>query len=165
MGTVIEITLIADDEEAANKAALRAFHEMKRIEQLMSPRIESGDVFRINQSSGKEWIRISPETIEVIKKAEEISELSEGGFDITVAPLTELWRKAREKKIPPSAEEVKEKLGLVSFKNMEMDREGRIFLKKRGMALDLGGIAKGYAVGRAPIRWSWVAGRLGRRRS
>jgi thiamine biosynthesis lipoprotein len=149
MGTVIEITLIADDEEATNKAALRAFQEMKRIEQLMSPRIESGDVFRINQSSGKEWARISSETIQVIKKAQEISELSEGGFDITVAPLTELWRKAREKKIPPSVEEVKEKLGLVNFKNMEMDREGRVFLKKRGMAIDLGGIAKGYAVDRA----------------
>jgi thiamine biosynthesis lipoprotein len=149
MGTVIEITLIADDGEAANQAALRAFQEMKRIEQLMSPRIESGDVFRINQSSGKEWVEISPETIQVIKKAQEISELSEGGFDITIAPLTELWRKAKEKKIPPSAEEVKEKLGLVNFKNIEMDREGRVFLKKKGMAIDLGGIAKGYAVDRA----------------
>lgn len=149
MGTVIEITLIADDEEASNKAAFRAFQEMKRIEQLMSPRIESGDVFRINQSSGKEWVKVSDETLKVIKKAQEISELSEGGFDITVTPLTELWRKAREKKIPPSAEEVKEKLGLVNFKNVEMDREGRVFLKIKRMAIDLGGIAKGYAVDRA----------------
>jgi thiamine biosynthesis lipoprotein len=148
MGTVIEITLIADDEEGANKAALRAFQEMKRIEQLMSPRIESGDVFRINQSSGNEWVGTSPETIQVIKRAQEISELSEGGFDITVAPLIELWRKARGVKIPPSAEEVKEKLGLVNFKNIEMDRERRVFLKKKGMAIDLGGIAKGYAVDR-----------------
>jgi thiamine biosynthesis lipoprotein len=87
--------------------------------------------------------------MEVIKKAQEISELSEGGFDITVGPLTELWRKAREKKIPPSIEEVKEKLGLVNFKNIEMDQEGKVFLKKKGMAIDLGGIAKGYAVDRA----------------
>jgi len=149
MGTAIEITLIGDNEEAANKAALRAFQEMKRIEQLMSPWIESSDVFRINHSSGKEWIMISPETLEVIKKAQEISELSDGGFDITVGPLVELWRKAREKKIPPSAEEVKEKLGLVNFKNIEMDREGKVFLKKKGMAIDLGGIAKGYAVDKA----------------
>jgi len=149
MGTVIEITLIGDNEEAANKAALRAFQEVKRIEQLMSPWIESGDVFRINQSSGKERVKISNETLDVIKKAQEISELSDGRFDITVGPLAELWRKAREKKIPPSAEEVKEKLGLVNFKNIEMDREGKVFLKKKGMAVDLGGIAKGYAVDRA----------------
>jgi len=40
---------------------------------------------------------------------------------------------------------VKEKLGLVNFKNIEMDQEGKVFLKKKGMAIDLGGIAKGYA--------------------
>jgi thiamine biosynthesis lipoprotein len=149
MGTVIEITLIADDEEAANKTSLQAFQEIKRIETLMSPWLDSSDVTRINRSAGKEWVKVSPETMEVIKKAQEISELSEGGFDITVGPLTELWRKAREKKIPPSIEEVKEKLGLVNFKNIEMDQEGKVFLKKKGMAINLGGIAKGYAVDRA----------------
>ncbi len=149
MGTVIEITLMGGNEEAANKAALRAFQEMKRIEQLMSPWIESADVFLINQSSGKERVKISHETLAVIKKAQEISELSDGRFDITVGPLVELWRKAREKKIPPSAEEVKEKLGLVNFKNIEIDREGKVFLKKKGMAIDLGAIAKGYAVDKA----------------
>ena len=149
MGTVIEITLMVDDGEQANKAALQAFQEVKRIEQLMSPKIESGDVFRINQSAGKEWVMVSNETLEVIKKAQGISELTEGGFDITVGPLTELWRKARERKVPPSAEEVKEKLDLVNFKNIESGQEGKIFLKKKGMAIDLGGIAKGYAVDRA----------------
>jgi thiamine biosynthesis lipoprotein len=149
MGTVIEITLIADDEEAANKASLQAFQEIKRIETLMSPWLDSSDVTRINRSAGKEWVKVSPETMEVIKKAQEISELSEGGFDITIGPLTELWRKARKKKIPPSIEEVKEKLGLVNFKNIETDQEGKVFLQKKDMAIDLGGIAKGYAVDRA----------------
>lgn len=149
MGTVIEITLIGNHERQANKAALQAFHEMKRIEQLMSPKVESGDVFRINQSSGKKWVKVSKETFAVIKKAQEISQLTAGGFDITIGPLIELWKKAREKNIPPSIEEVREKLGLVNFKNLEMDQEGKIFLKKRGMAIDLGGIAKGYAVDRA----------------
>jgi thiamine biosynthesis lipoprotein len=149
MGTVIEITLIGDDEEAANKAVLQAFQEIKRIETLMSPWLDSSDVTRINRSAGKERVKVSPETFEVIQKAQEISELSEGGFDITIGPLTELWREARKKKIPPSIEEVKEKLGLVNFKNIETDQEGKVFLKKKGMAIDLGGIAKGYAVDRA----------------
>jgi thiamine biosynthesis lipoprotein len=149
MGTVIEITLIGDDEEQENKAALQAFEEIKRIEQLMSPKVESGDVFRINQSSGKDRVKISNETLEVIKKAQEISKLSKGGFDITVGPLIELWKRAKENKTLPSAEEVKEKLDLANFRNIEMDQEGRVFLKKRGMAIDLGGIAKGYAVDRA----------------
>jgi thiamine biosynthesis lipoprotein len=148
MGTVVEITLIGEEEES-EKASLRAFQEIKRIEQLMSPWIGSSDVSRVNRLAGKEWVKVSPETIDVVKKAQEISELSEGGFDITVGPLTQLWRTAREKGIPPSAGDVKEKLDLVNFRNVMMDREGKILLKKKGMAIDLGGIAKGYAVDRA----------------
>jgi thiamine biosynthesis lipoprotein len=148
MGTVIEITLIGDDEGAANKAVLQAFQEIKRIETLMSPWLDSSDVIRINRSAGEGWVKVSPETMEVIKKAQEISELSEGCFDITVGPLTQLWRMAREKGIPPSTKDVKEKLDLVNFRDVSINREGKVFLKKKGMAVDLGGIAKGYAVDR-----------------
>jgi len=130
MGTVFEIALIGGDEEQANKAALQAFQEVKRNEQLMSPKIESGDVFRINQFAGKEWVKVSNETLEVIKKAQEISKLSNGGFDITIGPLTDLWRKAREKNTPPSLENVRKKLDLVDYKNLEIDQEGKVFLKK-----------------------------------
>ena len=148
MGTVVEITLIGENEVAAQKATFQAFQEIKRIEYLMSPWIESSDVSRINQSAGKEWVEVSPETFKVIKKAKEISELSEGGFDITVGPLTQLWRVARERKIPPLPGELKQKLDLVNFRNVMIDQEGKVFLKKREMAIDLGGIAKGYAVDR-----------------
>jgi len=148
MGTVIEITLIGDDEGAANKAVLQAFQEIKRIETLMSPWLDSSDVIRINRSAGEGWVKVSPETMEVIKKAQEISELSEGSFDITVGPLTQLWRMAREKGIPPLTKDVKEKLDLVNFRDVSINREGKVFLKKKGMAVDLGGIAKGYAVDR-----------------
>ncbi len=89
MGTAIEITLIGHDQREANKAALQAFQEMKRIEQLMSPKMESGDVFRINQFSGKERVKVSKETFAVIKKAQEISELTAGGFDITIGPIVD----------------------------------------------------------------------------
>jgi thiamine biosynthesis lipoprotein len=149
MGTVIEITLLDGDEGAANKAALQAFQEIKRIETLMSPWIESSDVVRINRSAGKEWVKVSPEIIQVITKAQEISQLSEGGFDITVGPLTDLWREARQKGIPPSIKEVKGKLDLVNFKDIRMDQESKVFLQKKGMSIDLGGIAKGYAVDKA----------------
>ena len=149
MGTMIEIILMGDDEGSADQAVLQAFQEMKRIETLMSSWIDSSDVTRINRSAGKEWVKVSPETMEVIKKAKEISELSEGAFDITVAPLVDLWRKAREKKTPPSVEDVKGKLDLVNFRNIGIDPKGRVFLKKEGMAIDLGGIAKGHAVDKA----------------
>src|SRR4030043_51419 len=90
MGTVIEITLQTDDEEGAKKAALQAFQEIKRIEQLMSPWIGTSDVSRLNHSAGKGWGKVSQDTFKVIKRSQEISELSENGFDITIAPLTQL---------------------------------------------------------------------------
>ena len=149
MGTTVEITLIAGREEEARKAAMQAFQEIKRIEQLMSPKTTSGDVFRINQASGTEWVSVSPETMDVIGKAREISILSEGAFDITVAPLTQIWRTARERGVPPAAEEVMRVLELVNFREILTSPEGKLLLKKKGMAIDLGGIAKGYAVDKA----------------
>jgi FAD:protein FMN transferase len=149
MGTTVEITLMGIHEEEATRAAMQAFQEIKRIEQLMSPKAASGDVFRINQSAGAEWVSVSPETLQVILKAREISELSEGSFDITVAPLTQIWRAAREKGIPPSVEEVGKVLVLVNYRELRIAPEGKVLLKKKGMAIDLGGIAKGYAVDRA----------------
>lgn len=149
MGTVVEITIIAKDTGEAEKAAFRSFQEVRRIEYLMSPWIKGGDVFRINQSSGIKWVNVSPETLYIIKKSVEISERSAGGFDITVGPLVELWRRARAKGHPPSEEELKRNLDLVGFRNILISHEGKVFLKKEGMSIDLGGIAKGYAVDRA----------------
>jgi thiamine biosynthesis lipoprotein len=149
MGTVVEITLAGESEEEAKKVALQAFQEIKRIESLMSPWIESSDISRINRSAGKGWRKVSSETMEVIKTARKISELSEGGFDVTVGPLVELWRRAREKGTPPSNEDVKRTLKLVNFKELLVDPGRGVYLRKERMSVDLGGIAKGYAVDKA----------------
>lgn len=152
LGTVIEITLLSDREEAARKASLQAFQEIRRIEEWMSPWKEKSDVSRLNRSAGKEWTTVSPETFQVLKKGQRLSERSAGGFDMTIAPLSDLWRKAREKGIPPPLEEVRKRLSLVNFRDLWLHPEGKAFLKKAGMAIDLGGIAKGYAVDRASER-------------
>jgi thiamine biosynthesis lipoprotein len=149
LGTTIEITLQSNDQKAAEKAALQAFQEIRRIERLMSPWIETSDVYRINRSPEKEWVAISPETFTVILKAQNISVLSEGAFDITVAPLIQLWRIAREKGAPPPSEETEKIVSLVDFRNISTRSDGKVLLKKGGTAIDLGGIAKGYAVDRA----------------
>jgi thiamine biosynthesis lipoprotein len=149
LGTVIEITLIGKDEELATKASMQAFQEMKRVEYLMSPWIESSDVSRINRSAGKEGVKVSSETIEVIERAQEVSKFSGGGFDITMGRLVQLWRKARERGTPPGAEEVKETLCFVNSRDITILPGRQVFLRKKGMSIDLGGIAKGYAIDRA----------------
>jgi thiamine biosynthesis lipoprotein len=140
---------MGESEELAQKASLQAFQEIRRIEYLMSPWIESSDVTRINRSAGKDGVTVSQETTEVIKRAQEVSKLSGGAFDITVGPLVQLWRKARERGMPPEMKEVKETLNLVNFRNLKILYGGQISLRKKGMNIDLGGIAKGYAVDRA----------------
>jgi thiamine biosynthesis lipoprotein len=115
----------------------------------MSPWIGTSDVSHLNRFSGKDWVKVSPETFDVIQRSQKISGLSEGAFDITIAPLTQLWRKARERGVPPPSEEVKKIFSLVNFRNLLIRPDRKVFLKKKGMAIDLGGIAKGYAVDRA----------------
>lgn len=149
MGTVVEITLTGESEASAQKAALQAFQEIKRIEHLMSSWIESSDVTRINRFAGNDGVKVSPETLEVIKRAQQVSNLSDGGFDITVGPLVQVWRKARERGMPPEMEEVKETLNWVNFRNLKTSYGGKVWLKKKGMTVDLGGIGKGYAADRA----------------
>lgn len=149
MGTVVEIMLIAKDRGEAENAAFKAFQEIQRIEKLMSTKIEQGDVFRINKFAGRRWVSISSETLYVINKSIEIAEISDGGFDITIGPLIKVWDKVKEQGYPPSDEELKKALSLINFRDIMISPEGKIFLKKEGMSIDLGGIAKGYAVDRA----------------
>ncbi len=149
MGTIVEIVLIGEDYNKAEKATSMAFQEIGRIEKLMSPWIEDSDVSKINRFAGKQWVRVSPDTLFVIKKSIEISKSTNGGFDITIGPLIRLWRNAISKGSPPPKGELKRLLDLVGFKDILIDQEGKILLKKEGMSIDLGGIAKGYAVDRA----------------
>lgn len=149
MGTVVEIILIGDDYYKAEQAASEAFTEIRRIEKLMSPWIEDGDVFKLNLYAGKKWLKVSSDTLYVIKKSVEISEHTNGAFDITLGPLIRLWQKAREKGFPPSVDEIRSFLNLVNFKDILISKDGKILLKREGMSIDLGGIAKGYAVDKA----------------
>ena len=149
MGTTVEITLIGSHEEEARKAAMQAFQEIKRIEQLMSPKATSGDVFRINQSSGLEWVSVSPETMRRDPQGERNIDPLGGRLRHHRGPAHTDLEDGAEKGIPPAAEEVTRVLERVNFREILTSPEGKLFLKKKGMAIDLGGIAKGYAVDRA----------------
>jgi thiamine biosynthesis lipoprotein len=150
MGTLVEITLIAPDDEASAEAVTAAFQEMRRIEWLMSRRIEGSDVWRINHSAGDRGVRVSPDLFAVVRVALETSNLSDGAFDITVGGLVNLWDRCRKENRLPSQQEVTATRRLVGYGSLELDEKERIlFLKKEGMQIVLGGLAKGYAVDQA----------------
>ncbi|MCL4457621.1 MAG: FAD:protein FMN transferase [Nitrospirae bacterium] len=146
MYTIVSITVSSDSEE---KAAIdKAFAELERLAKLLNFYSEDSEISAINRYAGNKPVRVSPETTEIIEKALYVSENTEGAFDVTVGPLVRLWN--FQKKIIPDRAIVKEKLKLVGYKNIVIDKEAStVFLKTKGMQIDLGGIIKGYAADKA----------------
>jgi thiamine biosynthesis lipoprotein len=151
MGTVVHLGVFTDDEAGALAAIDEAFAEFRRLEALMTTWREDSEVSRINAQAGIAPVRVSDETFEVLEMASRASRLSGGAFDITFYALRGLWKfdEDLEPRLPDRAE-LARRLPLVNYRRVRLDRAARtVFLERRGMAINLGGIAKGYAVDRA----------------
>jgi len=147
MDTTFEIVLYSTDEGQGNRLIDEAFNEARNLEKVLSRFISSSDVDRINRNAGIEPVEVDPVTFHVVEKAIHFSEISEGSFDVTVAPLLELWGFGTGEHSVPTEEEIKEVLPLVDYKKIEIEEDNlTVFLQEEGMAIDLGGIAKGYIV-------------------
>ncbi len=141
MGTTIEISIYPSDEKALEEA----FNEIKKVDKLMSTYKEDSEVSSLNRQGEME---VSSETLEVIKKALEFSRITKGAFDITCKPLINLWKKARKEMKVPGEEEINKALSLVGYEKIIL-KGNLVSFKEKGMQIDLGGIAKGYAVDKA----------------
>lgn len=106
---------------------------------------ENSYVAKINQNAGQTHVPVDDFTFNLIKQAVTYSKLSNGVFDITIAPLSKLWGITNENTTIPSKENIDKAKKLVNYKNVVCDdKDKSIFLKEKGMSIDLGGIAKGY---------------------
>ena len=151
MGTSVMVTLWADDEAAAAAAAQAAFAELKRLDRMMTSWLADSEISRINAAAGKAAIPVSAETMAVIGRALEMSKASKGLFDITVGAFGGLWKFGEDMDgTLPDPAEVKRRVKLVAWRDVIVDRKHQtVRLRRKGMKLTLGGIAKGYAVDRA----------------
>jgi len=149
MGTTWRLVLYAADKTAAKKSAKAAFDRVAELEKVMSdydPKSELMLLSKANDTKPGEAIPISDDLLDVLGKAAEVSEATNGAFDITVGPLSQLWRTARKTKRLPGNEVLKASLGLVGRELWSIDVKAKTAtLKKAKMRLDLGGIGKGYA--------------------
>jgi thiamine biosynthesis lipoprotein len=151
MGTVVELTLSGADvgaEEDFAAAAEAAFSEITRLEEIFSSYKPASDVSRISRAAGKEAIEVAPEVVEVVESALKISVLSGGAFDPTIGSLARLWSFSGEVKEIPSIERARELAKLVDYRQIFIE-DGRVGIKTRSTKMNLGGIAKGYIVGKA----------------
>ncbi len=141
MGTVIILKCGCREEKLANGAFDAAFSEIARIESVMSLYDTTSELSKLNKT-GKST---NLELVDVIRKAVEVSELTEGAFDITVGSLLKNYDFANKKLLDKRILETK--LPFVNYKDIEFDSIGVKI--PQGVRLDLGGIAKGYAIDRA----------------
>lgn len=147
MGTTVEIKVWSFDETTAKKSISAAFNEITRVENIFSVYKPESEISQLNKNGSA---IMSDEAVQLIKKSVYFSEISNGAFDITIMPIIELWKTAKKNGKLPTAEKITKVRQLVGSKNISIDEQNRkINFIKKGMKIDLGGIAKGYAVDKA----------------
>lgn len=152
MGTLVEITVAHRSEEIARAAIKDAMEELHRADDLMSSYRPESTISRINRQASSGKVHVEEEVFRLLQEAVSIGRQSGGAFDVTILPVAELWDFNRDGKIPDGASLAKN-VKLVGYQNIEFDQDGHsVGFKKEGMGLDLGGIAKGWAVDRAMER-------------
>lgn len=147
LGTVNEVTIYTKSSEAkANEILSHCENIVKDIDNKMNPSTISSDIYKINQNAGKEPVKVSKDTFNVIKASLHYSEVSNDSFDTTIGALVQLWNIGNENAKVPTQEEVNALLPSVDYKNIVLDeKNSTVMLKNPETKIDLGGIAKGYA--------------------
>jgi thiamine biosynthesis lipoprotein len=147
LGTVCTVRLYKETRTEIYQAIFSRFRE---IEALMSVNSADSDISAVNNGAGIAPVRVHPEVLDVVESALRYAELSGGAFDPSVGPLVKLWNIGEDDARLPPEDEIRETLPLVGWRDVVVDREaGTVFLRRPGMRLDLGGIAKGYAADEA----------------
>ncbi len=144
LDTLVSITSYGENAEAATEATI---DEIKRIESVFSPFLPQSELYKINQNAHSGY-EISDEMKTVLSEALRVCELTDGAFDITLKPFSDLWNIKSENPVVPDDKLIEEAKAKVGYENVELSGNVITF-KKEGMAIDLGGAAKGYAADRA----------------
>lgn len=146
MGTEVRLVLWASDADAAGAAAAEGFRTVARLDSLFSDYRADSEVAEVAAAAGSgEAVSVTPELLAVLSAARYWSESTGGAFDVTVGPLTRLWRRAMRNGEFPDSSRLDEARAASGYQGLVLDTAGgTVRLIRAGMSLDLGGIAKGY---------------------
>lgn len=121
--------------------------KMRSLEEVLSRHVEDSDIYKLNQEAGITPVPVEEYTMEILLLAKEYGAMTNGAFDITISPLLTLWGFGEERQKVPDDSAIDSLLPLVDYSLLQLDEEEMTaFLPEEGMAVDLGGIAKGYIV-------------------
>lgn len=145
MGTTIHTEVWHQDPQLAEQVADEVINIMNHVDQLMSPYIESSELSLVNRQASQAPVQISDELFKVIERSIFYSELTHGAFDITYASIGYMYdfREA----IRPSRNQLDSHVQYINYKNIVLDpSDNSVFFRDPNVRIDLGGIAKGFAV-------------------
>jgi len=148
MGAPFRIVLYAPDKPTADQAARAAFGRITQLNDILSDYDTDSELSRFSQTAGSgRAVPVSQDLWFVLKRSQELAQRTDGAFDVTVGPVVSLWRKARRENRLPSPAKLAEAMKAVGYRNLVLDPQRHAArLLVAYMRLDLGAIAKGYAV-------------------
>lgn len=142
IGTYVQIRIYDDGKEEVLE---KAFDKVKDLGDRITVNEKGSEIDEINDQAGIKPVKVSDDVYELVKRAYEYSADSDGGFDMAIGPVTQLWHIGFPDARKPSQEEIDEALKLVDYTKVKLDdKEKTVYLEEKGMALDLGAIAKGF---------------------
>jgi len=146
MGSPFNLIFYAKDRMQADSLAINCFALVDTLNAHFSDYDDSSELSRLSSGAGSGPQHVSVVMMDILLLSQNAYTKSHGAFDITIGPLSRLWRKGRKEKIFPSQKEVSDRKALVDFSKLKIDRKkNELDLPISGMLLDMGGIAKGYA--------------------
>lgn len=146
MGTRVNVELWSESQTTANSCSDRVFKEMHRVDALMSPYKATSELSVINQKASSNAVPVSAELFNLIQQSIHYSDLSAGAFDITFASIGHQYDYRLQ--VKPDLHTISQQLDTINYKNLIL-KDQTVQFAKPGMSIDLGGIAKGYAVDQA----------------
>ncbi|MEW6053226.1 MAG: FAD:protein FMN transferase [Nitrospirota bacterium] len=148
MDTVVTVSVVSDSPDDADKAIEAAFDRIESLEKMLSLYLPESEISHINKDAGKSPVRVSADVFELLSKAVYVSEMTGGAFDATIGAVSVLYD-FHSSTMPPE-EAITKNLVLVNYRDMILDKSAStVLLRKKGMLVDSGGIAKGFAADKA----------------
>jgi thiamine biosynthesis lipoprotein len=148
MGTILEITVNGVDARAAPTLLEELFALGARLDTQMTVFDSESQISRLNRAAGAGPQPVDPAVAELLGRSVQYSRLTRGTFDVTVGPLVQLWIDSAVAGAPPSPAELARTRARVGADAIRVHPDGRVELTREGVAVDLGGIAKGFALDR-----------------
>ncbi|WP_052958659.1 FAD:protein FMN transferase [Maribacter thermophilus] len=150
MGGSIEITVVSENEDLGYINIQEAAGEIGRIEKLISSWNPDSETSLINKNAGIKPVSVSLELFKLIERCKQISEITNGAFDITYSSLNDVWKFDGSMTSMPTKDEINKAMSKVGYRNIILDAgNNSVYLNKKGMKISFGAVGKGYAVDKA----------------